>query len=125
MTTKSAAIRHRKRGWATGQDSFVGIRLPKPLLIAIAKWAGNNEATSRSEAIRRLVEIGLQYEGQEPSLGASRGVRAKLLAGAQIDKMGDASATDEERAERKQRLTRGPSEFREGRIDQPRKRSRR
>ena len=123
--TKSAAKKHRKRGRpATAQDSFVGTRLPEPLLAEIAKWAEKNNATSRSEAIRRLVEIGLQYDGQERPFDANRGARAKQLAGTQIDKMGDASATDDERAERKQRLTRGPSEFREGRIDQPRKRSR-
>ena len=123
--TKSGAIRHRKRGRpATGQDSLVGSRLPEPLLTQIAKWAEKNDDASRSEAIRRLVEIGLQYDGQERPFDASRGARAKQLAGAQIDKLGDASATDDERAERKQRLTRGPSEFREGRIDQPRKRSR-
>jgi len=43
-----------------------------------------------------------------------------LAAGAQIDKMSDASATGEERTERKRRLTRGPTEFRQGR-NHPRK----
>jgi hypothetical protein len=47
--------------------------------------------------------------------------RAKEFALAQIDKMSDASATGKERTERKRRLTRGPTEFRQGRLDQPRK----
>jgi hypothetical protein len=55
------------------------------------------------------------------TLVASRAARAKELAGAQIDKMSDASATGEERTERKRRLTRGPTEFRQGRLYQPRK----
>ena len=55
------------------------------------------------------------------TLVASRAARAKELAGAQIDKMSDESATGEERTERKRRLTRGPTELRQGRLDQPRK----
>jgi hypothetical protein len=39
----------------------------------------------------------------------------------EIDKMSDESATGEERTERKRRLTRGPTELRQGRLDQPRK----
>jgi metal-responsive CopG/Arc/MetJ family transcriptional regulator len=34
--------------------------LPKDLLAQIAKWSEGNDAVSRSEAIRRLVEIGLK-----------------------------------------------------------------
>jgi Arc/MetJ-type ribon-helix-helix transcriptional regulator len=122
---KSVVVKRKKKGRpAAGQDRFVGIRLPEPLLAGIAKWTEKNEATSRSEAIRRLVEIGLQFDAQERPFKAGNRARAKALAGAQIDKMGDASATGEERTERKQRLTRGPSEFREKRLDQPRKRLR-
>jgi hypothetical protein len=35
------------------------------------------------------------------------------LAGKQIDKLSDPSATDEERQQRKRRLLKGPGEFRE------------
>jgi hypothetical protein len=52
---------------------------------------------------------------------ARRAARAKEFALAQIDKMSDASATGKERTERKRRPTRGPTEFRQGRLDQPRK----
>jgi metal-responsive CopG/Arc/MetJ family transcriptional regulator len=38
----------------------VGIRLPAPLIEDIDTWAEKSEAKSRSEAIRRLVEIGLK-----------------------------------------------------------------
>jgi hypothetical protein len=41
------------------------------------------------------------------------------MAGHQLDKLGDASATAEERKTRKQRLLKGPSEFRDIRIDHP------
>jgi hypothetical protein len=39
----------------------------------------------------------------------------------EIDKMSDESATGVERTERKRRLTRGPTELRQGRFDQPRR----
>jgi hypothetical protein len=46
--------------------------------------------------------------------------RAKELAAKAIDKMIDPSAPPEESAQRRRRLTKGPTEFREARIDQPR-----
>ena len=82
---------------------------------------GKKRRPSRSEAIRRLVEIGHRFDGQKRPFVANRAEHAEKLAGAQIDKMSDASATGEERTERKCRLTRGPTEFRQGRLDQPRK----
>jgi hypothetical protein len=59
---KSIVVKHKKKRGrpATGHDPFVGIRLPKELLAQIAKWSEGNEAGSRSEAIRRLVELGLK-----------------------------------------------------------------
>jgi Arc/MetJ-type ribon-helix-helix transcriptional regulator len=117
---KSVVLKKLRGRPAASRD--VGIRLQESLLAEIARWSERNDAASRSEAIRRLIEIGLQFDGQKRSFDVSRGARAEELAGAQIDKMGDASATGEERTERKRRLTRGPSEFREGRVDQPRKR---
>jgi len=45
--------------------------------------------------------------------------KASELAGHQIDRMGDESATEEQRAARKRRLIKGPKEFREIRGDRP------
>lgn len=119
---KSVVVKKLKGRPATGRHSLVGARLPESLLAEIARWSERDDVASRSEAIRRLIEIGLQFGGQKRPFLASRAARAKELAEVQIDKMGDASATCEERSERKRRLTRGPSEFRENRVDQPRKR---
>ena len=58
---KSISVKHKKPGRpATGHDPFVGIRLPESLLEEIAEWSDKHEAASRSDAIRRLVEIGLK-----------------------------------------------------------------
>jgi hypothetical protein len=84
----------------------------------IDSWASKQEdKPPRSEAIRRLVEIGLagsQPMGQRSPKAASK---ASELAGRQIDKLADSLATDEERHSRKRRLLKGPAEFRDIRGD--------
>jgi hypothetical protein len=78
---------------------------------------------SLSEAIRRLVELGLTVRAPaKPSSKPGRKLRAHELASNAIEKMIDANAPAEERAQRKHRLTKGPEEFREVRLDRPRAR---
>jgi hypothetical protein len=43
----------------TGFDPLVGVRIPKETIAALDAWA-KSEKISRSEAIRRLVELGLK-----------------------------------------------------------------
>ena len=111
----------RKRGRpATGRDPVSAIRLSPDLIATIDKWAARKDVSSRSEAIRRLVEVGL---GEAPPVQRrSRKAASKAfdLAGKQIDKIGDPSATDEERQQRKRRLLKGPKEFRDIRANLPR-----
>jgi len=45
---------------ATGTDPLVSARLPEAVITAIDEWAERHGAESRSEAIRRLVELGLK-----------------------------------------------------------------
>jgi hypothetical protein len=61
---KSSAVKPKRGRPATGRDPFVGIRLPAPLIEEIKSWAAANEANSRSEAVRRLIEIGLKVKRQ-------------------------------------------------------------
>jgi hypothetical protein len=109
---------------------------------------------SLSEAIRRLFELGLKAaphqreRSPEPVVTAAPTEPASLwpmpteveqalgsgsqqaaskasdMAGKQIDKLGDASATVEERQSRKRRLLKGPKEFRDIRAlaEQPKRR---
>jgi hypothetical protein len=50
----------KKRGRpATGRDPHVTSRMPQPLIDQVEAWASANGAT-RSEAFRRLVELGLK-----------------------------------------------------------------
>jgi hypothetical protein len=43
---------------AIGKDPLVSARMPAELIARVERWAEANE-TSRSEAVRKLVEIGL------------------------------------------------------------------
>jgi Arc/MetJ-type ribon-helix-helix transcriptional regulator len=62
---KSIVVKPKRGRPSTGgRDPFVGIRLPAPLLEDIHAWSAKNDAASRSEAIRRLVELGLKAKGK-------------------------------------------------------------
>jgi hypothetical protein len=75
---------------------------------------------TQGQAIRRLVELGLTVKAPAKLVGKPRrSVRAAELAAKQIDKMIDPSTSADERALRRRRLTKGPVEFREDRVDLP------
>lgn len=84
-------------------------------------WATEqDDRPSRAEAIRRLVEIALKSEmSRKPIAKLGRRTRAKELAKVAIEQMGDPTASPEERDQRRRRLTKGPLEFREDRLDLP------
>jgi hypothetical protein len=93
--------------------------LPKDLVDQVEGWSAANGIT-RSEAVRRLVELGLNVKmTTRPVSQPGRKLRAQELATKAIEKMSDPSAPPEERARRRRRLTNGPTEFREDRGDLP------
>jgi Ribbon-helix-helix protein, copG family len=117
---KSIKVNQKRRGRpATGRDPVSAVRLPAELTAAVDRWAEAHEA-NRSDAIRRLVELGLTIKTTtRPVSTPGRRLRALELATKAIEKMIDPSAPPEERAERRRRLTKGPIEFREYRVDLP------
>jgi metal-responsive CopG/Arc/MetJ family transcriptional regulator len=85
---------------------LVGLRLEPALLARVDRWAASQkDAPSRAQAIRRLVELGL--------VRTHRASKAAEMAGQEIDRLADPSASDEERQVRKRRLIKGPNEFRD------------
>jgi hypothetical protein len=110
----------------------------------------SDKTLTRAHAIRRLVALGLS-QGRQPgprvlstgkeaaALAAEmvvkttdsvppkpigkpgRRARAKELAKDAIDTIVDPTVSPEERDQRRRRLTKGPLEFREDRIDQPKR----
>ena len=89
------------------------------MLATLDAWAAAKDV-SRSEAIRRLIELGLKVKAPaRPVSKPGRKLRAQELATKAIEKIIDPAAPPEERAQRRRRLTNGPPEFREDRVDRP------
>jgi metal-responsive CopG/Arc/MetJ family transcriptional regulator len=99
---------------------MVTVRMPQTLIDDADAWAAANVAT-RSEAIRRLVELGLSVKVRPRQQSIDPAERAKELAAKAIDKMSDDFADVADHADRKRRLIKGPEEFREVRVDRPKK----
>jgi hypothetical protein len=60
LSTKNV-VRKRPGRPATGQDPVTAIRLSKEMRAAVDTWAAKQaDEPGRSEAIRRLVELGLK-----------------------------------------------------------------
>lgn len=123
---KSISVKRKKPGRpATGTDPLMGFRASPVMRAAVVKWAENQpDKPSLSEAIRRLVEIGLSKSGGKKSprvLSTSKqgAARAAELAAKTIDKQIDPKAAPDEREVRKRKLIQGPSPFRETRKDRP------
>jgi hypothetical protein len=54
-----------KRSWpATAKDPVSAVRLPAQLTKHIDNWGAKHRAETRSEAIRRLVELRLKSKGK-------------------------------------------------------------
>ena len=64
MAKSNKVVPKKGRGRpATGRDPVTAIRLSADLRVTVDKWAGKQEDTpGRSEAIRRLVELGLRVK---------------------------------------------------------------
>src|SRR5665811_1860134 len=120
---QSIKVNQKKRGRpATGRDPVSAVRLPAELTAAVDKWAEDHEA-NRSEAIRQLVEIGLGSAKVARRQKRSDSPTARDLAAVQIDRLADSGAPAEELASRKRRLLKGPEEFRDARIDRPKRKT--
>jgi hypothetical protein len=90
------------------------------LRLSFAWIASGDEDMTRGQAIRRLVELGLKVKmPARPVSKPGRRLRAPELAINAIEKIIDPAAPPEERAQRRRRLTKGPLEFREDRVDLP------
>jgi hypothetical protein len=78
----SISVNEKKRGRgrpATGTDPAVAVRLPPAVLAAVDQWA-KSQTESRSEAIRRLVEHGLNVVKVNAQVAANRAAHASKQA---------------------------------------------
>jgi hypothetical protein len=105
------------------QSERLQMRVSPAFLRLVDNWRRKqSDLPPRSEAIRRLVDLGLATARPETRRGKNATSKASDMAGKEIDRMGDTSATDEERTRRKRRLLKGPPEFRDIRSDHPKAR---
>ncbi len=121
---KKTVIPEKKRGPpATGKGEPIVVRMHPPMLATLDEWIAKQDQPfpSRPEAVRRLVEIGLK--AGKPAKLQKEGARSRAeeLAANAIEGMIDLAAPPDERAQRSRRLTTGPSEFIEDRVDLPKR----
>ena len=107
----------------TGIKPLIGFRADDATRAAVVKWGESQpDAPTLSEAIRRLVELGLTVKTRPTQARPAGAKRASEMAAERLDQLVDKSASSEEQAERKDRLLKGPNEFRSVRLDRAKKR---
>ena len=125
MKSSRKRVIPKKRGRAAkGNDPVRTFRLSDGFMATLDAWiAEQNDRPSRTEAIYRLVELGLtvKSKGLPKNEAASQGTRrrARELAGSAIDEMTDTAASADDQGNRRRRLIGGPEEFQSVRRDRP------
>ena len=113
---KKSRGRPKKKG---GVYPVTAVRLAPAIGAEVDKWASSQtDGPTRSEAIRRLVELGLTVKSKSAPTERQRAALADLASKA-IDSLTVGTVDSDEKASRKRRLIKGPEEFRETRIDRP------
>jgi len=85
--SKSISVKRKRPGRpATGTEPLYGVRIADALMKQIMAWAKSQGAT-RSEAIRRLVELGLTVKTKARPTGRLRAALVADLAAEAIDSL--------------------------------------
>jgi hypothetical protein len=99
------------------------VRLRPAQLAALDQWITRQEsARTRPEAIRHLMDLALSIRESDRPTSKAKAEKAAELAAHAIEKASDKSQSIEEQKARKRKLISGPSEFRDIRRDQARRR---
>jgi hypothetical protein len=114
---------HPIRRPSSGRDAISAVTMSEGLTAEVDAWAEANDMV-RSDAIRRLIELGLSATPSAAAHGSARRdpVDIENLAAKQIDQLLDPLLPTAERERRIRRLTEGPPEFSDERIDLPKPR---
>ena len=122
MRSTRKATTQKRRG-RRGQDVQIGTRWPEDTIASIDAWIVKQDTPlGRSEAIRRLVELGLGIRTRSKQGSEARANRAKELASTAIDSLTAGTPDNTEKSSRKGRLIKGPEEFQKVRLDRPQRR---
>ena len=114
-----------KRPESSATVRAAGFRPSQAQLRAITAWvARQSDKPGLSEAISRLVELGLAFHAEpDRQKQRARKMAADAIDG-MVDGMGDTTTTAEGRAVRKRDLLDGPKEFDRVRIDRSKRNKR-
>jgi hypothetical protein len=109
----------------TGLDAVSAVKMSEDLTAAVDAWAEAHQM-ARSDAIRRLVELGLEAAplprtARNPIAAHSTEIEEQVAK--QIEEMLDPALPPDERERRIRRLTEGPPEFSQERVDLPKHRT--
>lgn len=108
----------RRKAVIRKSNPIMGFRADPISRAAIVKWAKNQpDKPTISEAVRRLVSLGLSVKTPVKQASRARANKANAMAANQLDRLADPSATAEQQESRKHRLLQGPQEFRDIRVD--------
>ena len=124
MAKQSNTVHKKSRVRPAGKtySETIPARLEPATVASLDAWAFANDV-SRSEAIRRLVEIGLAKSStpKRPRVLSTARQGAERAAELAADVIGEQmpNTSDEEKTTRRRRLIKGPSEFRTVRRDRP------
>src|SRR5439155_20043700 len=111
---KKTRGRPKKKG---GVHPVTAVRLSPELGSAVDKWSDlQADVPSRSEAIRRLVELGLTVRPKARKSSEGQQLRAREMASVATDSMTDSLVRQSEHDSRKRRLLQELKEFREVRL---------
>jgi hypothetical protein len=106
-----------------GRGTLVGVRLQAGQIKEIDAWAAKQvPPVTRPEAIRGMIDAMLHILSKDPGekpKARKQAARASEMAAQTIERKLDPAVSEEERAQRRHRLTKGPPEFREDRVDLP------
>ena len=106
-----------------GRDAISAVKMSERLTADVDAWAQAHN-TFRSNAICQLIELGLSAtsSADHPGSAPRDPVEIEDLAVRQLGQLLDPSLPDVERERRIRRLTEGPPEFADQRIDLPKPR---
>jgi hypothetical protein len=104
----------------SGRDAVSAVKMSERLTADVDAWAAAHRML-RSDAICELIELGLRAMPSTGSIGCAHcdPVSIEDLAVRQIGELLDPSLPIDERERRIRRLTEGPPEFSDERIDLP------
>jgi len=111
---------HPIRRPSADRDAVSAVKMSEGMTAEVDAWAEAHEM-ARSDAIRQLVQLGLNASASQPPPASARRdpVDIEGLAVRQIDQLLDPLLPAAERERRIRRLTEGPPEFADERIDLP------